>query len=578
MKKITLLLIGLLLPFSMMSQGWSEDFESVSVDGFGSTVWPEGWLAIGGPNDVGINNWTTIEDDASDGLQSAFILWEAFDDPTQASDDWLITPQFVPSEEANFFSFEQRRQYTIEYPTDYSVKITSGSQTDFESYVDLISFDVPEISTSWSNLTLEIPDEYYGIPIHIAFVHRNNDGDNWFVDDVIVYGAGYHDLATNLTINSEYTLVPANHADIQPTVQLINNGANDDPESAVILQIVDESGAEIFSETVSVASTAGQTTDVEFSDISLDYAGNFSFIATAYSSGNVPDDADLSNDSSTASIVITNGTFARDIYTPLTSGSAGSLGIGAGNLGYVGNSYTLTTSDNLTSVTFAVLNGDGILEGIDVRAAIFETAPTGSPLFTPLAYTDYVTIGSGQSELYTAPISGGGLNLSAGTYVVALEEDGANLPTNADGNATNVQLCTTTGILTPGTTWVWWETIPNDLGAWQNAEEFTDANGNPLLRTYVIRPNFNDNVFSTEEVTSFEMNHSYDLESKVLTINSQEMLKRVNIYNMLGQEIMSIDVEGVNVNMNLSELNSSIYIVNVEGVNNTSNTIKIVVK
>ena len=65
---------------------------------------------------------------------------------------------------------------------------------------------------------------------------------------------------------------------------------------------------------------------------------------------------------------------------------------------------------------------------------------------------------------------------------------------------------------------------------------------------------------------------------KVLTINSQEMLKRVNIYNMLGQEVMSNDVEGVNVNMNLSELNSSIYIVNVEGVNNTSNTFKIIVK
>ena len=74
------------------------------------------------------------------------------------------------------------------------------------------------------------------------------------------------------------------------------------------------------------------------------------------------------------------------------------------------------------------------------------------------------------------------------------------------------------------------------------------------------------------------MSHSYDLESKVLTINSQEMLKRVNIYNMLGQEVMSNDVEGMNVNMNLSELNSSIYIVNVEGVNNTSNTFKIIVK
>ena len=41
---------------------------------------------------------------------------------------------------------------------------------------------------------------------------------------------------------------------------------------------------------------------------------------------------------------------------------------------------------------------------------------------------------------------------------------------------------------------------------------------------------------------------------------------------------MSNDVEGMNVNMNLSELNSSVYVVNVEGVNNTSDSFKIIVK
>ena len=52
MKKITLLLIGFLLPLSMMSQGWTENFESMTVDGFGSVVWPEGWVALNGPFDM----------------------------------------------------------------------------------------------------------------------------------------------------------------------------------------------------------------------------------------------------------------------------------------------------------------------------------------------------------------------------------------------------------------------------------------------------------------------------------------------------------------------------------------------
>ena len=63
-----------------------------------------------------------------------------------------------------------------------------------------------------------------------------------------------------------------------------------------------------------------------------------------------------------------------------------------------------------------------------------------------------------------------------------------------------------------------------------------------------------------------------------MTIDASEILTRVNIYNLLGQEVISSDVEGYNVNMNLGELNSSVYIVNVEGVNNTSNTFKITVK
>ena len=92
-----------------------------------------------------------------------------------------------------------------------------------------------------------------------------------------------------------------------------------------------------------------------------------------------------------------------------------------------------------------------------------------------------------------------------------------------------------------------------------------------------------DNISVTSTLSSGEfsienLNYSYNIDSKLLTIDSSEMLSKVNIYNLLGQEIISNDVNGYNVNMNLSELNSSVYIVNVEGANNTSDTFKIIVK
>ena len=564
MKKITLLLIGLLLPFSMMSQGWSEDFESVSVDGFGSVVWPEGWAAFNGPMDSGTNEWTTSTEDASGGSVSAYIQYEPLG--AGMSQDFLVTPQFTPSvEEASIFSFAHMKSYTTVYPTDYSVKITTGAQNDFESYVDLIAFGAGDLTAAFEVLSLDIPAEYYGIPVHVAFVHENNDGDDWFIDDVFVYGAGTHDLAIDISTSTEFTMMPANQASpIATAANVVNLGAVTDNGAAVLMQVTNDAGDELYSETQSVDSAAGEVTTVSFSGYTPIAPGAHYVSATVYTGGDVPDDLDATNNELTGTVFVTNGTFARDTALFSMEGT-GSLGIGAGNLGYVGSTYSVNSPENVTSVTFGILNANGVLDGASVRAAIFETSVTGSPQFTPVAYTEYVTV-SGLQSLYTAAIEGGSVAVD-GDFVVAVEEDGANLPEGA-----SVQASSTAGIYTPGTQWVWWETIPNDLGQWQNAEEF----GYELA--YVLRPNFNGNTFSTEEVISFEMSHSYDLESKVLTINSQEMLKRVNIYNMLGQEVMSNDVEGMNVNMNLSELNSSIYIVNVEGVNNTSNTFKIIVK
>tara|TARA_S200000501_G_scaffold337297_1_gene343299 strand:+ start:1102 stop:2424 length:1323 start_codon:yes stop_codon:yes gene_type:complete len=85
-------------------------------------------------------------------------------------------------------------------------------------------------------------------------------------------------------------------------------------------------------------------------------------------------------------------------------------------------------------------------------------------------------------------------------------------------------------------------------------------------------------TLSNEEFSIENLNYSYNIDSKELTIDASEMLTKVNIYNLLGQEVISNDVNGYNVNMNLSELNGSVYIVTVEGVNNASDSFKIIVK
>ena len=107
------------------------------------------------------------------------------------------------------------------------MKITSGAQSDFESYVDLVAFGAADLTTDYEILALDIPVEYYGIPVHVAFVHENNDGDDWYIDDVFVFGSGTHDLAVDVSSASEYTLMPANHVStIATTVDVSNLGAS----------------------------------------------------------------------------------------------------------------------------------------------------------------------------------------------------------------------------------------------------------------------------------------------------------------------------------------------------------------
>ena len=91
----------------------------------------------------------------------------------------------------------------------------------------------------------------------------------------------------------------------------------------------------------------------------------------------------------------------------------------------------------------------------------------------------------------------------------------------------------------------------------------------------------NVSVTSTLSIEGFSienLNYTYNIDSKELTINASEMLTKVNIYNLLGQEVISNYVNGYNVNMNLSELNGSVYVVTVEGVNNSLDSFKIIVK
>ena len=85
-------------------------------------------------------------------------------------------------------------------------------------------------------------------------------------------------------------------------------------------------------------------------------------------------------------------------------------------------------------------------------------------------------------------------------------------------------------------------------------------------------------TMSNEEFTLENIDYTFNQETNILRVSSEELLSNIQIYNMLGQQVLNQDLNDSSVVLNLYDLSSSIYIVNVEGNNSKSKTFKLAIK
>ena len=85
-------------------------------------------------------------------------------------------------------------------------------------------------------------------------------------------------------------------------------------------------------------------------------------------------------------------------------------------------------------------------------------------------------------------------------------------------------------------------------------------------------------TMSNEDFTLENINYTFNLESKMLNVNSQEILSNIEIYNVLGQQVLIENLDKSSINLDLSNLSSGVYIVNVEGNNSKTKTFKLAIK
>ena len=97
-------------------------------------------------------------------------------------------------------------------------------------------------------------------------------------------------------------------------------------------------------------------------------------------------DADALNDTVTYTLLVSDSIYARD-----DGQVTGSLGIGPGTTGQLGQAFDVNVTDEITSVSMFITNGGLSMNGQPLSATVFATDAMGTPT-TALVSTTTVTI------------------------------------------------------------------------------------------------------------------------------------------------------------------------------------------
>ena len=85
-------------------------------------------------------------------------------------------------------------------------------------------------------------------------------------------------------------------------------------------------------------------------------------------------------------------------------------------------------------------------------------------------------------------------------------------------------------------------------------------------------------TMSNEDFTLDNIEYTFNQDTNILRITSTEVLSNIKIYNMLGQEVLNNKLNQTSESVDLSDLSSAVYIVNIEGNNSKTKNFKLVVK
>jgi hypothetical protein len=319
--------------------------QTILAEGFeGATFPPAGWTTFIGTNGLGTaQNWIQTET-SNTGSSAAFNRYENV--TGGIAEDWLVTSQIdLTSASDTELLFYSTQSYGTDYGSNYEVKVSTTSQTTHADFTTVASYTESNVGGPYELKTIDL-SAYDGMMIYIAFVHLNDDGDNWFIDDIEVRSPLSLDAKLDDVSLSRYSLTST---DNQLSVRVNNNGGT----TINSLDITWSDGTNNYSDNISVNIDPGQTQAINHST-QVNYSSVDEKDITVTITGiNGGADGDSSNNSLNTKFNTLSQSGAKKVFIEEATGTwCGWCPRGAVGMDYMAATYPETT------VLVAVHNAD----------------------------------------------------------------------------------------------------------------------------------------------------------------------------------------------------------------------------
>lgn len=453
-----------------------EDFDGVGgpiSGGAGTYSFPNGWLLRNVDNRTPasavayVNAAWERREDFNFSVTDSAAFSTSWYLPFGAADDWMWTPMIsIPT---NSVLSWNSVTYDASYPDGYEVRIMAGTAPTGGTGVmgnqvtnSTVIFSVAAEATVWTSHSVGLA-AYAGQNVYIGFRNNSNDKFILLIDDIKVEVPMLYDAKVIKNgFLTEYTQIPLQQAVSIPLSGYITNlGINSLTNVRLKANVYNSSHALINSSVSLALPTLAPGATNHFVCDSFTPADTGKFMVAFFPLINEADQ-NATNDTVKLEQYFSDSVYARDDGV-----LNGSLGIGAGNGGFLGQQFTINAPTSIRSVTMHMNMG---YLNHNLAAAIWNMA--GGVPTTIAATTDTLMYNTSSPSLYTLMMSNGPINLLPGDYTVtAIEFD------------STLALSLTSAIFTTGKTWVNWPTSPT--GGWANNEDF----GSSFAKTYYIRPN-----------------------------------------------------------------------------------------